>query len=451
MPLLLSSRGSVTRSSRRFAVRTIARAAAFGGLVAARRTLQAALASAVSPTVERDIRAALDQLGGAPSKAARRAAGAAKAWLSQRAPIVELRSGRIYRRRELHDGGWGGNRQSGISYPAGGEHVLLFSDPAKAKEHGYRDRWTPDGIYHYYGEWSGTGDMTLSGGNQAIIDRSPELHLFIAAPGGHRYEGQFECVGHEPENDNSRRPRVPRDRVSPRANYQAKPVIVDRCGRPDIGCASSTGRGERRAPRLWIPPSVDVRGRPSCHQIFIVGANAATPFPANAFGEPSTSMHSFMAGPSFGTFTSRFEAGDPRRRGQTRTRSSPDWSDIACEHSKRMCGHCRRKASLSCAESISDWSRLQAKCSFDCSTSFAHRLSSSTAFRPQRVWLRRSGDKSTWPDTTDLGARVGAPLSGRCPHYLRPLPTAGYREPTRPLRRWQAEIGEDIGGLDRPA
>ena len=182
-----------------FAVRTIARAAEFGGLVVARRTLQKALVAPASPTVERDVRAALDQLGGGPKKGARSAVGSGQNVAEPTAPLEELRVGRIYRRREVHDGGWGGNRQSGISYPAGGEHVLLFSDPAKAKEHGYRDRWTPDAIYHYYGEWSGTGDMTLSGGNQAIIDRSPELHLFIAAPGGHQYEGQFECVGYEPE------------------------------------------------------------------------------------------------------------------------------------------------------------------------------------------------------------------------------------------------------------
>lgn len=53
--------------------------------------------------------------------------------------------------------------------------------------------------YRYYGEWHGTGDMSFSGGNQAILDRSPELHLFLAATGGHRYDGRFECLGYELE------------------------------------------------------------------------------------------------------------------------------------------------------------------------------------------------------------------------------------------------------------
>jgi hypothetical protein len=179
-----------------FAVRTIVRTAAFGAQSQARRALVAAMASPISPVIAADLQSAIAVVGGTPRP---KASGPAKRASRPTMPTKGLAVGRVYRRRDLHDGGWGGNRQSGISYPANGEHVLLFSDPAKAKEHGYRDRWTPDGIYHYYGEWSGTGDMTLSGGNQAILDRSPELHLFIAAPGGHRYEGHFECVGHEPE------------------------------------------------------------------------------------------------------------------------------------------------------------------------------------------------------------------------------------------------------------
>jgi hypothetical protein len=178
-----------------FATRTIARAAAFGARSEARRVLQNALANPISPTIERDLQAALNQVGGSPRATRTPSSKAAR----PSAPVVALKVGQVYRRRDLHDSGWGGNRRSGASYRADGDHVLLFSDPAAAKEHGYRDRWTPDGIYHFYGEWRGTGDMTMTAGNKAIVDRSPELRLFIAAAGGHRYEGRFECLGHEPE------------------------------------------------------------------------------------------------------------------------------------------------------------------------------------------------------------------------------------------------------------
>jgi hypothetical protein len=181
-----------------FAIRTIVRAASFDALSQARRALAAALLNPITPTIRGDLEGALAQLGGRAGTS-RAASGAKRAKSKPSAPVLKLTEGAVYRRRDLHDGGWGGNQQSGASYPANGEHVLLFSDPSVAKEHGYRDRWTPDGIYHFYGEWRGTGDMTLTGGNKAILDRSPELHLFIAAAGGQRYEGQFECVGHEPE------------------------------------------------------------------------------------------------------------------------------------------------------------------------------------------------------------------------------------------------------------
>jgi hypothetical protein len=53
----------------------------------------------------------------------------------------DLVVGRVYRRRELHLAGLGGNWQSGISYPADGTYVLLFSDPDARQEHGYAVTW----------------------------------------------------------------------------------------------------------------------------------------------------------------------------------------------------------------------------------------------------------------------------------------------------------------------
>jgi hypothetical protein len=37
--------------------------------------------------------------------------------------------------------------------------------------------------------------MTMTGGNAAIRDRSPELYLFVAASGGARFVGRCRVVG----------------------------------------------------------------------------------------------------------------------------------------------------------------------------------------------------------------------------------------------------------------
>jgi hypothetical protein len=104
--------------------------------------------------------------------------------------------GQAYRRKDLHDAGWGGNRQRGISYPAGGDHALLFSDPAKRHEYGYKDSWDGTNRYRYFGEWNGSGDMNMSAGNAAVRDRSPHLHLFAMSSQGYRYQGQFRYIEH---------------------------------------------------------------------------------------------------------------------------------------------------------------------------------------------------------------------------------------------------------------
>lgn len=113
--------------------------------------------------------------------------------------VEDLVVGTCYRRRDLHLAGLGGNWQTGISYPADGTYCLLFSDPSKASDYGYRD--SPDGEdgYRYFGRWDGTGDMTLSGGNQAVLDRSPELYLFTEAACGQVYRGRYMCLGWEEE------------------------------------------------------------------------------------------------------------------------------------------------------------------------------------------------------------------------------------------------------------
>ncbi len=40
--------------------------------------------------------------------------------------------------------------------------------------------------------------MSLTGGNSALVDRSPNLYLFVNVGNGrHRFEGRFMVAGHE--------------------------------------------------------------------------------------------------------------------------------------------------------------------------------------------------------------------------------------------------------------
>ncbi len=58
----------------------------------------------------------------------------------------------------------------------------------------------PSGVngYRYYGEWRGTRDMSLTGGNKVLVDRSPNLYLFVSEGNGlHRFEGRFMVTSHE--------------------------------------------------------------------------------------------------------------------------------------------------------------------------------------------------------------------------------------------------------------
>jgi len=99
-----------------------------------------------------------------------------------------------YRRATLHDR-LGGQRQGGISTPAGWPVVLLFSSPRGA-DYGYADGWTSEGQYLYTGEGQ-RGDMTVSRGNAALLghaDDGKDLHLFESAGRGVvEYVGRMVC------------------------------------------------------------------------------------------------------------------------------------------------------------------------------------------------------------------------------------------------------------------
>jgi hypothetical protein len=174
-----------------FAVRVAERAATYASPGAAAKVLRTIRNSDLSDVTNQDAADALRRLGvkGIRPRSAPRTRTDRK--------VVSpdgLRVGQTYKRRDLHLQGIGGSWQSGVSYPANGNYVLLFSDPIVGRQHGYIDRWVGD-EFMLYGRWNGTGDMVLEGGNRVILERSNDLHLFLGTPQGYRYEGRFDLVG----------------------------------------------------------------------------------------------------------------------------------------------------------------------------------------------------------------------------------------------------------------
>jgi hypothetical protein len=180
-----------------FAIRTITKAAAFGAKQEAVNALRGAFATAASETQRFDITTALASLGDKTAKDPNKAAMTPRI-RSTALSLQDLVVDQCYSRTELHDS-FGGNRETGISYPAGGNHCLLFSDPGKVTEYGYADAPVGEDGYRYFGHWYGSGDMTMTRGNKAVLDRSPELYLFTSAKCGFVFRGQFECRDWENE------------------------------------------------------------------------------------------------------------------------------------------------------------------------------------------------------------------------------------------------------------
>ena len=179
-----------------FAIRTIRRAGELGARSEAIAALEEARLNIHDDRLRSDIDEALSGLG---HRAVTRAKPRPKS-RSTTSPVLSVEDlviGICYQRRALHEAGLGGNRQKGISYPADGTYVLLFSDPSKVSDYGYKDQPVGDDGYQYFGEWSGAGDMSMTGGNRVIVDRSPELYLFTEAPCGRMFRGRFEYVGWE--------------------------------------------------------------------------------------------------------------------------------------------------------------------------------------------------------------------------------------------------------------
>jgi hypothetical protein len=180
-----------------FAIRVIEKAATADAAARtlAIETLRAVRGNTFAEPVRRDVEEALTRLGaGGRSSLPPRAA--ATRMVTE--PIPALVRGQVYRRRDLREAGLLGNLYSGISYPAKGDHACLFSGGPNSESYGYRDMPSGENGYRYFGEWRGTRDMSLTGGNLMIVNRSPNLYYFVNEGNGlHRFEGRFMVTGHE--------------------------------------------------------------------------------------------------------------------------------------------------------------------------------------------------------------------------------------------------------------
>lgn len=180
-----------------FAVRVIERASTVDSAAEtlAVEALVAIRGRGFGEAVQDDAASTLRRMGMSQRATASRAAAP-----SDRSPkeVRTLSQGQLYRRRDLREAGLLGNLYSGISYPADGVHACLFSAGTNSESYGYRDMPAGDNQYRYFGEWRGSRDMSLTGGNKAIVDRSPNLYLFVGQGSGfHRFEGRFMVVSHD--------------------------------------------------------------------------------------------------------------------------------------------------------------------------------------------------------------------------------------------------------------
>ncbi|WP_260854984.1 HNH endonuclease signature motif containing protein [Mesorhizobium amorphae] len=104
--------------------------------------------------------------------------------------------GRVYnRRRDIH-ARFRGQQQGGIITPAGFPLVIIITGE-EGHDHGYADRWRPDGVFEYFGEGQ-EGPMKWKGGNNAIRDHLLEgesLLLFRKTKAGLQFEGEMTCEG----------------------------------------------------------------------------------------------------------------------------------------------------------------------------------------------------------------------------------------------------------------
>ena len=108
--------------------------------------------------------------------------------------------GRVYNRRSDIHARFGGQQQGGIITPTDHPLVIIITGE-EGLQHGYADRYRPDGVFEYFGEGQ-VGDMQLQRGNRAIAEHSvlgKGLLLFRNTPTGLRFEGEMVYEAHHIE------------------------------------------------------------------------------------------------------------------------------------------------------------------------------------------------------------------------------------------------------------
>jgi 5-methylcytosine-specific restriction protein A len=109
-------------------------------------------------------------------------------------------TGRVYNRRADIHARFGGQQQGGIITPAQHSLVIIITGE-EGLEHGYADRYRPDGVFEYFGEGQ-VGPMRLRAGNRAVAEHSAQgksLLLFRKTPAGLRFESEMVCEGYHVE------------------------------------------------------------------------------------------------------------------------------------------------------------------------------------------------------------------------------------------------------------
>lgn len=120
-------------------------------------------------------------------------------WYSAVNRLFDLQPGERIRRKDLHLK-YGGVTQGGMSPSRGTPNIFLFTDSESGPQHGYRDGWNRDGLFHYTGMGQ-QGNQRMVMGNKALLDHKRDhraVRLFEGSRGVVKYIGEFELDDEQP-------------------------------------------------------------------------------------------------------------------------------------------------------------------------------------------------------------------------------------------------------------